>query len=322
MALWRLQTNTDSKNGLKIADFCIENKVLAMGWSLKNSHLHDYISDDVLLQKAVEERNSIKDFKDYSEFLKKYGVYGGNVNENVNRLYYDVAENDLIWIRTDGIYYLGRVTKSSHWKFNSSSNALDLDASNQIVDIDWHKIGDESDVPGAITTALIRGKTLQRINKSGALDYSKLIYNEKVDSFYDDINFENTSDNFYSMLSPTDCEDLLCLWLYAEYGYITIPSTSKKSTECYECVLKDPKTGLHIYPQVKDGEVNLQKEDFSHLDGEIWLFTTKGTVFGNDDDKNIHIADPQKLFDFVGSDKAKNILPNSILTWYKKINEA
>ena len=323
MNLWRLQTNTDSKNGLKIANYCIENNVLAMGWSLKELHLFDYIPAGKLSQKVIEERNNIRDFEDYSEFIKKYGVYGGTVNENVNRFYFDVKENDLIWIRTGGIYYLGRVTEKSHWQFNNTQIAFDLDASNQITDIEWQKIGDESDVPGAITTALIRGKTLQRINKSGALDYSKLIYNETVGfAFYKNSNLKKSSDNFYSMLSPTDCEDLLCLWLYAEYGYITIPSTNKKSTECYECVLKDPKTGLHIYTQVKDGEVDLQKENFSHLNGEIWLLTTKGTVLGNDDKNNIHVANPQTLFEFVGSEKAKNILPNSILTWYKKINES
>lgn len=319
MTVWRLQTNTDSQTGLKIADYCLENKVLAMGWSLKDKHLEEYLSAD-LQPSAILERNNIATFEDYASFLAKFDIYGGQIDSNINRLYYDIKENDLIWIRTNGIYYLGRVTEKSRWIFNNSQLAYDLDASNQITNIEWHKIGDESAVPGAITTALIRGHTLQRINKIGVLEFSQILYNEKAGSaFYSDVQLENSSDMFYSLLSPDDCEDLLCLWLYARYGYIVIPSTNKKATECYECVLKDPKTGQSIFPQVKAGEVDLFTSDYCHLNGEVWLFTTKGRVLG-ENVENIHTANPNVLYEFVGSDLAHNILSSSILLWYEKLN--
>jgi len=320
MTVWRLQTNTDSATGYKIADYCLENHVLAMGWSLKNRHL-EWLSEDLLSQ-ALSDRDNIITFQDYTDFLKKYGVYGGRVNANVSRFYHDVKENDLVWIRSDGIYYLGRVTSESRWKYNHSQMALDLDASHQITHIEWQKIGDESDVPGAITTAMIRGQTLQRINKEGASEYSQLLYNEKSNTeFYTDFQLEKSYRTFYRLLSPDDCEDLLCLWLYAEFGYIAIPSTNKKATECYECVLKNPKTGQSIYPQVKAGAVDLQKENYAHLPGEVWLFTTQGRVKGRDIHNNIHVADPKTLYNFIGSDLAHNILPPSILLWYRKLNE-
>lgn len=324
MTVWRLQTNTDSKTGLKIADYCLENNVLAMGWSLNNKHLEEELEKQLktdILTAAIAERDRIVTFDDYASFLKKYGIYGGRVDSNVNRMYDSIKENDLVWMRTDGIYYLGRVTEKSHWIFNNSQLAYDLDASNQITNIEWYKIGDESDVPGAITTAHIRGHTLQRINKQGVLEYSQLVYNQKADrGVYPDVQIQKDPDTFYSLLSPDDCEDLLCLWLYAQFGYIVIPSTNKKATECYECVLKNPKTGQSIYPQVKAGNVDLYTENYRHLEGEVWLFTTKGRVVG-EKPENIHIADPRVLFEFAGSDLANKILPQSTLQWHKKFNE-
>lgn len=319
MSVFRLQTNTDSKTGLKIANYCLENNVLAIGWSLKDSHLGK-ISEDVFSE-AITVRNNISSFEEYSDFIKNYGIYDGKVNSNIRRFFYDIKEDDLVWIRSGGIYYLGRVTSDSRWEYNKTQLAFDMDASNQITNIEWCEIGDESDVPGAITTALIRGKTLQKINKPGVLEYSQLIFNEKSNSnIYKNVKLKKSADTFYSLLSPEDCEDLLCLWLYKKFGYIVIPSTNKKATECYECVLKDPQSGKNVYPQVKAGEIILHREDYAHLDGEVWLFTTKGYVDGEDINNNIKVADSNTLYEFVGSDDAKKILSKSILLWYEKLN--
>ena len=53
------------------------------------------------------------------------------------------------------------------------------------------------------------------------------------------------------VLSPNDCEDLVCLYLYDRKGYVTIPSTNKIATELYEYVLVNPENGMLAYPQVK-----------------------------------------------------------------------
>lgn len=73
-------------------------------------------------------------------------------------------------------------------------------------------------------------------------------------------------------------DDLLCMWLYHKYGYICIPSTNKLSTQLYECVLLDPKTGEHIYIQVKNGNVEINADDYEQLQGDTWFLTTKGRV--------------------------------------------
>ena len=311
MNIWRLQTNTASDEEKKIADYCLENKIIAIGWSLKN-----------LPNDQENDRANIVTFDDYIKFIEDYNVYGGKLNSNVKRFYYDIKTDDLIWMRSSGIYYLGRVTEDSNWTFNTSDEARKFDAANQITNIQWYRIGDESSVPGAIATSLIRGMTLQKIWKEGVFEYSQLIFNEMSNTkHYKVAGFEKNADTFYSLLSTDDCEDLLCLWLYAKYGYITIPSTNKKSTECYECILKDPKSGKNIYPQVKAGTVTLYESHYEHLNGEVWLFTTKGSVVKNTSGnrKNIFIADPEELFDFVGTRVAKNILPESIINWYDKL---
>lgn len=100
----------------------------------------------------------------------------------------------------------------------------------------------------------------------------------------------------------------MCAYLFSEYKYIVIPSTNKKSTELYECVLLDPKDRSHIYIQVKKGNVSIDANEFRHLQGKVFLFTSGGTVNNldsNNKNENIEQISPEKLFDFAMSDAAK-----------------
>lgn len=81
MAVWRLQANADRGN---IVDYCIQNNVAAMGWSL-----HDV---------PKTERSSIKSFDDFCKCAKTQ--YAANSFNSVYRLAEDVREGDLIWIRS------------------------------------------------------------------------------------------------------------------------------------------------------------------------------------------------------------------------------
>ena len=314
MNIWRLQTKTASNDHSKIADYCLENNIIAIGWSLKTENLDE---------KSIQEREKITTFEEYTEFIETHNFYGRKLNPNVKRFYYDIKPNDLVWIRSNGVYYLGRVTENSKWIFNTSKIANDKDAANQITNIEWYRIGEESCVPGAIAISLIRGMTIQRINKTGVSKFSQHLFNQKSDKkIYKDTSIDDSFKTFYNLLSTEDCEDLLCLWLYSKYGYITIPSTNKKSTECYECILKDPKSGRCIYPQVKTSD-DLEKKNFNHLNGEVWLFTVNGKVIddSNNSYDNIHVANPHILYEFVETEEASKILPESILNWYKSLAE-
>jgi hypothetical protein len=321
MIIWRLQTNTDTPTGEKIAQLCLDYKIMALGWSLKDEHLPGYgLSADELAD-VRKMRSMIKTFSDYQEVFNKYpSIYKGRANENVRRLANEVEVDDLVWMRLDGIYYLGRVCDGSKWQYSCDEHMLTMDAANQRTAIDWQRVGDESAVPGAVSTSMIRGKTLQRIKKEGILGYSQLLYNSLVkNDYYKNVHLPKTLKTFYSLLSTEDCEDLLCAWLYSKYGYVAIPSTNKKSTELYECVLKDPVTGKRIYPQVKDGDIDIDANLYAHLDGEVWLFTVFGRILNLADQERIKTVDADVLYKFVQSKSGNNVLPDSIIKWYQFI---
>lgn len=319
MNVWRLQTNTDSKTGSKIADLCLNNNMIAMGWSLKDGHLPANHSQ------LINERRNIVTFDDYIKFIEQHEIYGGKIGGSVRRMH-EISNNDLVWMRYNGIYYLGKFTESSQWLYNADQPFLDQDASNQVNNVEWHRAGDENDVPGAIATALIRGCTFCRINKEGVLEFSQLKYNELTHSNTYDVKMNKSPGVFYSLLSTDDCEDLLCNWLYHEYNYQVMPSTNKKSTELYECVLKCPKSGKSIYIQVKAGNKDICYEDYLELEGDIYLFTTKGIIKDKYGKKasslpqNIHAVSPDKLYNFAFDTKSKNYLSNSISKWVDYLN--
>lgn len=316
MEVWRLQVKTGNKN---IAKYCMENHVAAMGWSLKE-----------LPESERKNIKNIKTFEDYCKYADKvYKSYA-----SVKRLKEQVKENDIIWMhsRDEGKYYFGRVKKESKWIFNSEA-AEKKDAGNQLTNIDWYEAStraDEESVPGAIATALIKGSTLQRINKDGVKEYSQLLYNKIHDPEKEQFTYEKPhlclDKHFYMLLSPSDVEDLLALRLYAEKKYVCIPSTNKIATAKYECVLVDPESEKrkHIYIQVKKGKVDLEASDYVNLakDGnEVYLLTTEGRVKNADKYKNITAVNPDEIYRFAIDPKYKNIIPEHVLYWIEFLSE-
>lgn len=303
MAVWRLQTNTDDGN---ISRYCIEHHVAAAGWSLKDA--------------TEEECLAIASFSDYcklaSSFYKSF--------TSVNRLAEETRPGDLIWMRSEGRYYIARVKEDSKWVFDCQ--ARDIDAANQLTNIDWYpasagnEYADESSVPGAVATAFIKGSTFQRIRKDGVEAYSQMLFNEvhnpAADSFHfpkPDLKLDQSC--FFSMLQPSDLEDLLCMWLYKKHNYICIPSTNKIATPKYECVLMDPAAGQHIYIQVKKGKLNLDAADYADLNGEVYLLTTEGSYIHPDEYSHVHTVNPSAIFDFAL--EQSSLIPENILYWVR-----
>ena len=316
MTIWRLHVNTSGGN---CADICLDNSVMVMGWSLNEKHLEEHKFNEAEKEKIREQRSAITSYDDYAALIKEWKVYNakGIVNANIRRLYYDVKPDDLIWIRDNGIYYLGRVGEESRWVYDNSKEMLEMDSTTQRTCVMWHKVGDEFHVPGKVVNAFILGATLQRIN-SGAVElFSKHYYNTKIDNnCYKDLTIRADQEMFYSLISSTDCEDLVYAYLFSKYGYIVIPSTNKQSTALFECVLLDPKDRTHIYIQAKKGKVDIDANAFRHLQGRVFLFTSEGTVQNlGSNNKNIECISPEDLFDFAMSDAAKNIVSDSISYW-------
>lgn len=358
--VWRIHAKTGADNPSEVADYFLNNNCIAVGWSLLDKDIKKLDKTKEEIDEIIYEKNNIKNVNDYETFYKKYGdkLYPNDKGGlyNTKRLAEQMKPGHLVWMRIKGIYYIGRVSKDSTYIFckdNQNKNPdANLDVGNQRNDIKWYKIGGESHIPAKVSTSFIRSYTLQRIKNNGVKIFSQYIFNKKLDkekengeideNIYKKYYFpieENIIDEeheyFFSLLTTDDCEDLLCLWLYSneKYGYVSIPSTSKKSTELYECVLRDPKSGNYIYPQVKNAEINAKEyvELANENNSEVWLFTTNNCYFSklkNEIDKinedfgvNIKTVSPKHIYNFVcksdNDSKIENILPHHILDMYE-----
>ena len=360
--VWRLHTKpkVSVKNKLetKVANELIKRKIVAIGWTLREDIYNELTATGK--NELEEDEKSIKDdFEKYKKIIEKNNYetikgekksfFYGKVNPNLIRLN-NLKKDDLIWIRSKGKYHLGRVTEKSHYLYayrdsQKNSDILKLGINNQFTDIDWCEVGSESDIPGRILIAFYQKGTLIEIDEESALNISQIIYNKK-DNYYKISNkLENNKTNFYSLLSPNDCEDLLYFYLYHKFKYIVIPSTNKINTQNYEFImLNSNNRDEKIYIQVKNGEVNIEINNYKNFRGEIYLLTTRGNVLKNgkiltknnidmDNGKilnldgsfkgNIFIINPEALYEFAKrAYKDETILmPQSILQWFKYLEE-
>lgn len=313
--VWRLQTKTDlsqiNSNGISVAEYCIDESVMAMGWTLRES-IYKELSTDEQDDLKNQEKEIVNDFDKYKKIVeeRKYSTvnkkfYNGKVNGNVRRLAKEIQNGDFIWIRSKGIYYLGRKVEESKYLYkycdDPNNIILQIGVNNQLTSIEWFKIGDESDVPGCISTSFIKGQTLQRIQKLGCFEISEILYEEKYKEKYKeefkkvynkDTNILKNKMNiniFYSLLSPNDCEDLLYFFFYHKFKYIAIPSTNKTGTQTYEFVMLSSKNRKKkIYIQVKNGnseKVDLYLDNYRDLTGKVYLLTTGGQIYEKKDKK-------------------------------------
>lgn len=355
---WRLHTKPklSKKNKLedKVTNELIRRKIVAIGWTLREDIYNELTNEDKI--KVEENEKSIKDdFEKYKEIIEKNSYktikddkrkfFYGKVNPNLIRLN-NLKKDDLIWMRSKGIYYLGRVTEKSHYLYayrdsKKDSDILKLGISNQFTGIEWHEIGTESEIPGRILIAFYQREALIEIDEKFVVDISQILYNKKDNYYKISDKLENNKTNFYGLLSPNDCEDLLYFYLYHKFKYIVIPSTNKINTQNYEFVmLNSNNRDKKIYIQVKNGEVNIEINNYKNFRGEIYLLTTRGNVLKNGkiltknnidmnngkilnlDNSfkgNIFIINPEALYEFAKrAYKDETILMlHSILQWFE-----
>lgn len=361
--VWRLQTKTEvsKKNKLedKVAKELIKRKIVAIGWTLRE----DIYNELTMSEKNKLEKNEklIKNnFKEYKKIIEqetyetikgeKKKFFNGKINNSLNNLK-KLKENDLVWIRSKGKYYLGRITEKNHYLYayrdsQKNSDILKLGINNQFTDIDWCEVGSESDIPGRILIAFYQREALIEIDEKSVLDISQILYNKR-DNYYKIPNkIVNNKENFYNLLSPYDCEDLLYFYLYHKNKYIAIPSTNKTSTQNYEFEMVNPKDrNEKIYIQVKNGYSkgsDLYLENFKGIDGIVYLLTTAGNIYetktkkkllqidfkqnyefeeigSTENNKKIYVVNPEALYEFA-KEAYKNetiLMPKSILQWFE-----
>ena len=304
--IWVIQTITSGGN---IAKKCIEKNIAAVGWSI----------DDKILDKD----NNIL-FNEYIRIAEN--KYSKRELGNVIRLAENVKENDLIWMRNSdkGVYYIGRKNNNSIWNYSNDKDDIELDMQNQLSNIDWHRVGDESAVPGVISIHFHkRGQTFHKIQegKISANRFSTYIYNKMTSlDFYSQEKLENNKENLFNLLSPNEVEDLLYFYLENKYKYIIVPSTNKIGTPKYEYVLMDRNNGENIYVQCKNGkgpECVLRFKDYDNLSEDkkykVYLFSRAG-VEHNSSDNIVEITEDD-LYNWVYSENEDILLSDTINNW-------
>ena len=76
-----------------------------------------------------------------------------------------------------------------------------------------------------------------------------------------------------------------------------------------------------IYIQVKKGDVDLNTDDYSSLNGEVYLLTTEGKVQNEQKYANVKVAKPTVIYEFAINPDKSHIIPENVLYWVKFLTE-
>lgn len=219
--------------------------------------------------------------------------------------------DDLIWTRLDiNNYYLCRVT--GLWEDSKPTDKhYQLDVPNY-VNVEWLKIGMESDVPGKVVSSFRPAASAQAIR--GVEDISMYIWNK-----YSGTNYYNVSKkdiDFWSVLSAEAIEEIVLLYLQIEKGYYIFSSTVKYTFPKYECQMVNIQ-GNRAYPQVKSGSVPLSADDYmdaiqNDSNSDVFLFSTSESYTMNNC-KRVHFIYKKELEEFIKNHR--NVLPKLTYNW-------
>lgn len=335
--VWKLKGKGGADHSLRSYDYFIKHHCAACGWSF--------------------ETKSIKTFDDFKQFFSEHaGEDHKWSRQGIHSLFDQVKAGDFLWTRKEGIYYVAKVPREPRelFYFDTSREAHDYDCAPQLRNIEWKEVGTEEKVPGSISTYTGNRKSISQVDRQEletketgytptALFSAMQFHEEKY--FLEAANL-NHSDLWF-FLNYQAAEDLASLWLYDRYKYVTIPSTSKQSTQKYEFVLIDgtihnkARSAKRIYVQVKNGNKSLDLDYYKDLlsmdNDEVWLFSTRGHININQGQKasivccrrekntpsgySIKVFKIQELLDFAFDKNVLPILPKSITTWVKYIND-
>ena len=296
MTIWRIHIKTDAEAGIDPVQFCIDNNIVGVGWPVD-----------------TDRETSLSWDKFVSEAEKRYPKDNGWWPA-VRALYERMNEDDLVWTRdSSNNYYLGRIR--SPWRYGTSQECADADVVN-IRYCEWCRVGAEDKIPAAIVNRFIRGRTVQAMNSyiAAVRSFTK---SKAAKQWPDTYEREALSGDIFDCLPPEECEDALAIYLQMNRNYYLVPSTCKKSTQAYEYILMDRKTGESAAAQVKSGRVALNVDDYVEIDTDkVFLFATSGTYYGTPDPK-VETIDPTIIRSFIYENK--ELMPEKIRFWIEQI---
>ena len=277
MNIFRIKINPSGGDASKEDTFqyCLDNKLLGVGWRLPG-----------------EELTATKNFDVYEE---KYGKV-----PQVRYIKNNVKKGDLVWTRGvgnkhSGKHFIARV--SSEWEYWNPKEVSKHDT--DIVNIfrcDSIREVEADQVPGKVKSSFNgRGNTIQRVTGKNILEESKCLWNSLSRKNVYTIN--KSGINLFDMLTAEEAEDILFLYLQ-EKGWRVIPNSRKGSTMKYEFLVKHPNTGELAKTQVKVGKTKLNRAEYKS--GRWFLWQLHGIYTGAEAD-NVTCISRDAIKEFIKS---------------------
>lgn len=169
--VWRVLLHNSVKDdkGNKISSYEEKEKITLEYYKNKNVLAIGYPQKD------------LKTNCTYDEYKNAAKNNGKKCSKNVTCLATKIKENDLIWARSNGKYYLSRVSENSSWHYISGDVELQLDVCNQISNIDWLEI-QENDLLAELKNVNLPHRwslngTILRCTDEAQIEFSKKAYN-------------------------------------------------------------------------------------------------------------------------------------------------
>ena len=279
MTIWRLNINPEAGDDIDPRKFCIDKRILGVGWQV--------------------DKHKPLDWNAYEELgTKEYYDKGDNgwwpaVNAIGNRM----ECGDLCWTRDwNGAYYIGMIT--GDWEYRTTKEYRDADIVN-VRKCEWCRAGNVDSAPGKVVNSFGLGRTVQAVYDDTVEHYSKALYNQLSKTNTYDLP-EAPDYDLWSLIGTDDCEDILGIYLQEVCGYRLIPSTCKRATVKTEFILKHAKKGT-AQVQVKQGiNININRGDFEYDEEnpcDWYLFSTIGEYTGECHERK-HCMVPEEMRDF------------------------
>jgi hypothetical protein len=289
MSVWRLHLRATGGAGDPDAGFplCEKQQIVGMGWAV------------------TWPDSTRKSWENYAKLgSSEYGDHSWRVN--TARFATEVNENDLIWTRNKGMYFLARVSGS--WSYRDRAENRDADIVN-VRPVEMINVGDVSDVPGKVVACFRPSLTFQRIADPTVAEYSKFLFNKLARRPV--FQTKKGGYDIFSLLDDQDCEDLV--WVYLQIrGFVVFPARRRYDTPTYEYVARHRKDGRKALAQVKTGNTTLNVEDGWPKDYTVFLFSPNENYYGKCP-ANVIALRRDEILSFMKANR--ELLPTAISTW-------
>ena len=232
----------------------------------------------------------------------------------------EVSPGDFIWSRdVEGKYLLGKFAADGGWEFQTGARNHRLDL-HQLRPVSWARRRLEPDeAPGSVVRSFSGyTRAFQRIHQGGIAEATRDFYWPLMNYREPAAMAPDPFEAIEGMISPSELEDLVIVWLQAEHGYLFIPSSRTRSTPVFECALVSRRDFHRAYPQVKSGGAPLDLAKLSKALGgnEVgYAFSATGNYRGTPS-RRVRLIEKVDLVKFAQSKKGKAILPASIRRWF------